>query len=108
MEQNTVIISVNKYERLLTDKYIAQEELRDARTKLNKMNDLKAYILNNSLDKYNMRTYSLDKLTNINSFEFGIDNSDKLLELGFELDEMIEFIKFKYEEAHREEQENDN
>lgn len=108
MEQNTVIISVDKYERLLTDKYIAQEELRDARTKLNKMNDLKAYILNNSLDKYNMRTYSLDKLTNINSFEFGIDNSDKLLELGFELDEMIEFIKFKYEEAHREEQENDN
>ena len=108
MEQNTVIISADKYERLLTDKYIAQEELRDARTKLNKMNDLKAYILNNSLDKYNMRTYSLDKLTNINSFEFGIDNSDKLLELGFELDEMIEFIKFKYEEAHREEQENDN
>lgn len=108
MEQNTVIISVDKYERLLTDKYIAQEELKDARTKLNKMNDLKAYILNNSLDKYNMRTYSLDKLTNINSFEFGIDNSDKLLELGFELDEMIEFIKFKYEEAHREEQENDN
>ena len=108
MEQNTVIISVDKYERLLTDKYIAQEELRDARTKLNKMNNLKAYILNNSLDKYNMRTYSLDKLTNINSFEFGIDNSDKLLELGFELDEMIEFIKFKYEEAHREEQENDN
>lgn len=105
---NTVILKLYDYERLLTDKYIAQEELRDARAKLNKMNDIKAYILNNNLNENDIINHSLGQLTDPNSVFFGMNNLGLLLGFGLEFEEIVEFIKFKYEEAHREEQENDN
>lgn len=107
---NTVILKLDDYERLLTDKHIAQEELRHERRKNEHFNDIKRYVLERSLDDYIIKNnnYTLEELTDITSYSFGLNAPLKLLSLGIDFEEMIEFIKFKYEEAHREEQKNDD
>ena len=102
--ENVVMVKLSDYERLLTDKYIVQAELREERAKNSKMKDLKIYIMEKNFDEYKINSYDLEDLTDISNYGFGLRSPAKLLSLGIELDEMIEFIKFKYEEAHREDE----
>lgn len=102
--ENTVTMKLDEFVRILTDKYIAQAELREERAKNSKMKDLKIYIMEKNFDEYKFNSYDLEELTDISNYGFGLRSPAKLLSLGIELDEMIEFIKFKYEEAHREDE----
>lgn len=104
--ENTVTLSLDRYNQLLTDKYIAQEELRYERKKLTHLNDMKNYILEKSFDEYKIKTkgYSLEDLTDITSYYFALNNPVRLLKFGFEIDEMIEFIKYKYEQYRKEQE----
>lgn len=98
-------MSLDRYTQLVTDKYIAQEELRYERKKNIHLNDMKQVLMEQSLDDYKVKStsYSLQELTNIRSYAFGLSEPIKLLMLGIEIDEMIEFIKYKYEQFHKEE-----
>lgn len=104
MEKGLVMILADDYTRLLTDKYIAQAELREERAKSSKMKDLKIYIMEKNFDEYKINSYDLEDLTDISNYGFALRSPAKLLSLGIELDEMIEFIKYKYEEYHKEDE----
>lgn len=95
-------MSLDRYTQLVTDKYIAQEELRYERKKNTHLNDMKQFLLEQSLEEYRVENYELDEITDITEYRFALKNPLKLLKLGIEIDEMIEFIKYKYEQFHKE------
>lgn len=110
--KNVVTMSLDRYTQLVTDKYIAQEELRYERKKNTHLNDMKNFLMEQLLDDYRITCghYALEELTDIAGYSFAFKNPLKLLKLGIEIDEMIEFIKYKYEQFHKEDkqEEQDN
>lgn len=104
--ENVVMVKLSDYERLLTDKHIAQEELRYERQKNTHFNDMKKYLLEKSLDEYRIKSssYSLEEITDITKYQFALSNPIRLLKSGIEYEEMVEFIKSKYEEYHKEDE----
>lgn len=101
MEQNTAILKLEKYEEFIELKYQIKE-LQKENEKLEKENkDLKKYVLENSLDDYNIRNYDLEELLDIDNYKFWLENTKKLLKV-LSIDEMTDFIKEKWNEYHNE------
>ena len=69
----------------------------------------KEEILNKYLLDYRVRNYQLEDVTDIGELNYGLDNSNHLLKIGFTIQEMNKFITKKWEEFHpiKEEEENE-
>ena len=103
MEQNTVILSLEKYEELIETKYQMNELNKYiGKLALEKI-DLKEALLETQTDYYNIRHYGLDEITNLDNFNFGLNNKIELLRF-FTKEELIEFIKRKKAEIEKEDE----
>ena len=86
------------------------EMLADKITELTcQLEVFKKEILNKYLLHYRVRDYKLEDVTDIGEWNYGLDNSQYLLKIGFTIQEMNEFITKKWEEFHplKEEEENE-
>lgn len=68
----------------------------------------KEEILNKYLLDYRVRDYQLEDITDIGEWNYGLDNSQYLLKIGFTIDEMNEFITKKWNEFHQLKEEEEN
>lgn len=79
----------------------------DALQKVNELKksvkELRDSILNTLIDSYRLERYTLDEITNDAKWEYAFyEHKRSLLKMGFTLDELNEFIKFKKTEAEKE------
>lgn len=99
--ENTVIISLEKYDELIELKYQIRDVKKEAK-ELKKQNDeLKKSLLESHVSYTNMRNFDLLKLTDFDSYKCGLFQADELLRLCTK-DELVEFIENKYEALHEE------
>lgn len=113
MEQNTVILSLAKYDEMKTT--IANYE-KSHEFLLNKVAEFETQndkliktLLETNIETYSIENYDIDYLTDFDNWRFGLKNKKQLKELIGE-ERMIEFIKSKKEEYEKEcekEEEND-
>lgn len=102
--ENTVIISLEKYDELIELKYQIRDVKKEAK-ELKKQNDeLKKALLESHVDEWKLETHSLSEVTDLDDYGFGLTDKKKLLNL-FSQDELVEFVKVKYEKLHKEEDE---
>ena len=104
---------LNKQINTVSKLYVKEQEekkaLEDKITELTcQLEVFKEEILNKYLLDYRLRDYQLEDVTNINEWNYGLDNSNYLLKIGFTIEEMNEFITKKWEEFHPIKEEEDN
>lgn len=83
----------------------AKQEINDLSEKVEQY---KKYILERNCKVLNTGTYSLEQYLSIDSWTYGINYKDELLNLGFTTQEMDEFIVDKYEEYVKEKEEDED
>ena len=101
---------INALSRLYAKEQEEKKEIEDKVTELTcQLEVFKEEILNKYLLDYRVRDYQLEDVTNIEEWNYGLDNSNYLLKIGFTIQEMNEFITKKWEEFHplKEEEENE-
>ena len=85
------------------------EMLADKITELTcQLEIFKEEILNKYLLDYRVRDYQLEDVTDIGEWNYGLDNSQYFLKIGFTIDEMNEFITKKWNEFHQPKEEEEN
>ena len=88
------------------------EDVAQAKKEINdlseKVEQYKKYILERNCKVLNTGTYSLEQYLSIDSWTYGINYKDELLNLGFTKQEMDEFIVDKYEEYVKEKEEDED
>ena len=109
------------YDALKHDKEYLRRELKEEKESHNEdvvqakkeINDLaekieqyKQYILERNCRLLDVENYSLEHYLDIDSFNYGMNYKDELLNLGFTKQEMDGFIADKYEEYLKEKEEN--
>ena len=100
---------INTLSRLCAKGQEEKKEIEDKVTELTcQLEVFKEEILNNYLLDYRVRDYQLEDVTNISEWNYGLDNSNYLLKIGFTIEEMNEFITKKWEEFHPIKEEEDN
>lgn len=75
-----------------------------------KLSELKKQYLEEHINEYTVKRYTLKELVDIDNYSFPFDNKRKLLKLGFTYEELVDFIKEKkekYESKIEEEDENE-
>lgn len=106
--ESKVIITAQEYKDLIEENH----DMSNENEWLYVQNHiLKNMVLETSLNGYNIRNYSLEEVTDINSFHFGLVDPIRLFKV-FTLDEMRDYIikaKKNYEDemAKNEEAENE-
>lgn len=83
----------------------AKKEINDL---VEKIDQYKQHILERNCKLLDVDTYSLEHYLDIDSWNYGINYRDDLLNLGFTKQEMDEFIVDKYEEYVKEKEEDEN
>lgn len=68
----------------------------------------KQHILERNCRLLDVDTYSLEHYLNIDSWNYGMNYRDELLNLGFTKQEMDEFIVDEYEKLVKEKEEDEN
>lgn len=85
------------------------EDVAQAKKEINdlaeKIDQYKQHILESNCKLLNVEVYSLEQYLNIDSWTYGMNYKDELLNLGFTKQEMDEFIVDKYEEYVKEKEE---
>lgn len=81
----------------------AEKEKKDL---VDKIERYKQFILKCNCKYLNVDGYSLEQYLDIDSWTYGMNYEDDLLNLGFTKQEMDEFIADKYEEYLKEKEEN--
>lgn len=81
----------------------AEKEKKDL---VDKIERYKQFILKCNCKYLNVEVYSLEQYLNIDSWDYGMNYKDDLLNLGFTKQEMDAFIANKYEEYLKEKEEN--
>jgi hypothetical protein len=102
--------TINRLSKLYGNEKESKKEIEDKVTELTcQLEVFKEEILNKYLLDYRVRDYQLEDVTNISEWNYGLDNSNYLLKMGFTIQEMNEFITKKWEEFHpiKEEEENE-
>ena len=86
-----------------------KKEIEDKVTELTcELEVFKEEILNRYLLDYRVRDYELEEVTDIGQWNYGLDNFNHLLKIGFTIDEMNEFITKKWNEFHQTKEEEEN
>lgn len=83
----------------------AKKEINDLAEKIEQY---KQHILERNCKWLDVDTYSLEHYLDIDSWNYGINYRDELLNLGFTKQEMDEFIVDKYEEYVKEKEEDED
>lgn len=102
--------TINRLSKLYRNEKESKKEIEDKVTELTcQLEVFKEEILNKYLLDYRVRDYQLEDVTDIGEWNYGLDNSNYLLKMGFTIQEMNEFITKKWEEFHpiKEEEENE-
>lgn len=96
-----------KEERESHDKDVAQakKEINDL---VEKIEQYKQHILERNCRFLDVDRYSLENYLNEDSWNYGMNYKDELLNLGFTKQEMDEFICGKYEEYAKEKEEDED
>lgn len=88
--------------RLKEEQESHSEDVALAKKKINdlaeKIDQYKQHILERNCKRLDVDTYSLEHYLDIDSFNYGMNYKDDLLNLGFTKQEMDGFIADKYEE----------
>ena len=88
------------------------EDVAQAKKEINdlseKVEQYKQHILEHDCKHLNVEVYSLEQYLSIDSWTYGINYKDELLNLGFTTQEMDEFIVDKYEEYVKEKEEDED
>ena len=87
------------------DVVLAKEEINDLSEKINQYEQ---YILERECKWLDVENYSLEHYLNTDSWNYGMNHKDELLNLGFTTQEMDEFIVDKYEEYVKEKEEDED
>ena len=82
----------------------AKKEINDL---VEKIEQYKQHILERNCRLLDIDTYSLEHYLDIDSWNYGINYRDELLNLGFTKQEMDEFILDRYEELVKQKEEDD-
>lgn len=94
---------------LKKEKESHSEDVAQAKKEINdlaeKIDQYKQHILESNCKLLNVEVYSLEQYLNIDSWTYGMNYKDELLNLGFTKQEMDEFIVDKYEEYLKEKEE---
>lgn len=96
-----------KKERESHDEDVAQakKEINDLAERIDQY---KQYILEYFCRLLDVENYSLEHYLDIDSFNYGMNYKDNLLNLGFTKQEMDEFIADKYEELVKQKEEDED
>lgn len=96
-----------KKERESHDEDVAQakKEINDLAEKIDQY---KQYILERNCRLLDVDRYSLEHYLDIDSFNYGMNYKDELLNLGFTKQEMDGFIAYKYEELVKQKEEDED
>ena len=88
------------------------EEVAQAKKEINdlaeKIDQYKQYILERNCRLLDVDRYSLEHYLDIDSFNYGMNYQDELLNLGFTKQEMDGFIADKYEELVKQKEEDED
>lgn len=88
------------------------EDVAQAKKKINdlaeKIDQYKQHILERNCKSLNVEVYSLDQYLSIDSWIYGMNYKDELLNLGFTKQEMDEFILDRYEELVKQKEEDED
>ena len=96
-----------KEEQESHDKDVAQAK-KEINSLVEKIEQYKKYILEYRCKWLDVESYSLEHYLEIDSWNYGINYKDDLLNLGFTKQEMDEFIVDKYEEYVKEKEEDED
>lgn len=94
-----------KYEREQHSEDIAKAE-KEKNDLVEKIEQYKQFILKCNCKYLNVDEYSLENYLDIDSWTYGMNYKDDLLNLGFTKQDMDKFISNKYEEYVKEKEEN--
>lgn len=94
-----------KEERESHNKNVVQAE-RTIKALAKKIEQYKQYILGRNCRMIDAESYSLEHFLDINSWTYGINYKDDLLNIGFTKQEMDEFISNEYKKSAKEKEEN--
>lgn len=83
----------------------AKKEINDL---VEKIEQYKKYIMEYRCKWLDVENYSLEQYLDIDSWNYGMNYKDELLNLGFTKQEMDEFICGKYEEYAKEKEEDED
>lgn len=83
----------------------AKKEINDL---VEKIEQYKQHILEHNCKRLDVDTYSLEHYLNIDSWTYGMNYKDDLLNLGFTKQEMNEFIVDKYKELVKQKEEDED
>lgn len=83
----------------------AKKEINDL---VEKINQYEQYILERECKWLDVENYSLEHYLSADSWNYGMNNKDELLSLGFTKQEMDGFILDKYEEYVKEKEEDED
>ena len=88
------------------------EDVAQAKKEINdlaeKIDQYKQHILEHDCKFINIEVYSLEQYLNIDSWTYGMDYKDELLNLGITKQEMDGFICNRYEELVKQKEEDEN
>lgn len=102
----------NEYlkEALKEEKELHDEDVAQAKKEINdlaeKIDQYKKYLLGLNCRFLDVENYSLEHYLDIDSWNYGMNYKDDLLNLGLTKQDMDEFILDKYEELVKEKEEN--
>ena len=113
IEKNTVILSLKDYLDLIKENESLKEKVeyldKDNYNLSTERKKWKKHILEkveySTLWRYD--EFELERITDIKDWTFGLKEPDKLLELGFTLEELIDYIKERREFYEKEELKNE-
>ncbi|MGO5329684.1 hypothetical protein ACTQV6_04260 [Holdemanella porci] len=94
-----------KEEKELHNEDIAKAE-KEKKDLVDKIEQYKQFILKCNCKYLNVDGYSLEQYLDIDSWTYGMNYKDELLNLGFTKQDMDEFIAYKYKEYLKEKEEN--
>ena len=112
LETYDVLKNNNEYlkRRLKEEQESHSEDVAQAKKEINdlaeKIEQYKQHILERNCRLLDVDTYSLENYLDIDSWNYGMNYKDELLNLGFTKQEMDEFIANKYEECLKEKEGN--
>lgn len=88
------------------------EDVAQAKKELNdlaeKIDQYKQHILESNCKSLNVEVYSLEQYLSIDSWTYGMNYKDELLNLGFTKQEMDGYICDKYDELVKQKEEDEN
>ena len=101
--------TINRLSKLYRNEKESKKGIEDKVTELTcQLEIFKEEILNKYLLDYRVRDYQLEDVTDIGEWNYGLDNSQYLLKIGFTIDEMNEFITKKWNKFHQPKEEEEN